>query len=139
MQNTSCKNAKVCELQAGIKVSRRKIYKLRYADDNTLMAESEQGQRSLLMRLKDDSEKAGLKLNIQQAKIMASSPITSLQIDEEKEVAVTDFIFLESKITMDVDCTHEIKRCLLLLSNAMTKLWQSFDSILKLWQSLTAY
>ena len=74
------------------------------------------------MRLKDDSEKAGLKLNIQQAKIMASSPITSLQIDEEKEVAVTDFIFLESKITMDVDCTHEIKRCLLLLSNAMTKL-----------------
>ena len=103
------------------------------------MAESEQGQRSLLMRLKDDSEKAGLKLNIQQAKIMASSPITSLQIDEEKEVAVTDFIFLESKITMYVDCTHEIKRCLLLLSNAMTKLWQSFDSILKLWQSLTAY
>ena len=120
-------NAKVCELQAGIKVSKRKIYKLRYADDNTLMVESEQELRSLLMRLKDDSEKAGLKLNIQQAKVMASSPVTSLQIDEGKEVAVTDFIFLESKITMDVDCTHEIKRCLLLGSKAMTKL----DSILK--------
>ena len=102
-------NAGLDELQAGIKIARRNINNLRYAGDTTLMAESEEELKSLLMKVKEKSEKAGLKLNIQKSKIMASSPITSWQIEGEKVEAVTDFIFLGSKITADGDCSHEIK------------------------------
>ena len=105
----------------------RNIDNLRYADDTILMAESEEKLKSLLMKVKEESEKAGLKLNIQKTKIMASSPITSWQIDWETMETVTDFIFLGSKITAEGDCSHEIKRCLLLGRKAMTNL----DSILK--------
>ena len=112
------------EAQAGIKIARRNTNNLRYADDATLMAESEEELKSLLMKVKEKSEKVGLKLNIQKTKIMASSPITSWQIDGE---TVTDFIFLGFKITADGDCSHEIKRRLLLGRKAMTNL----DSILK--------
>ena len=110
--------------QAGIKISRSNINTLRYADDTTLMAESEEELKSLLMKVKVESEKLGLKLNIQKTKIMASGPITSWQIDGE---TVVDFIFLGSKITADSDCSHEIKKCLLLGRKAMANL----DSILK--------
>ena len=120
-------NAKLDESQAGIKIARRNINNLRYADDTTLKAESEEKLKSLLMRMKKESEKAGLKLNIQNTKIMASSPIISWQIDGEKVEAMADFIFLVSKITVDSDCSHEIKRCLFLGRKAMT----NFDSILK--------
>ena len=106
--------------EAGIKIARRNINNLRYADDTTLMAESEEELKSLLMKVKDESEKAGLKLNIQKTKIMASGPITSWQIDGETVEIVADFIFLGSKITADGDCSHEIKRCLLLGRKAMT-------------------
>jgi len=112
------------EVQAGIKNDGRNINNLRYADDTTLMAESEEDLKSLLMKVKKESEKVGLKLNIQKTKIMASGPITSWQIDGE---TVSDFIFLGSKITADGDCSHEIKRCLLLRRKVMTNL----DSILK--------
>ena len=115
------------ETQAGIKIARRNINNLRYADDTTLMAESEEELKSLLMKVKIESEKVGLKLNIQKMKIMASGPITSWQIDGETMETVTDFIFLGSKITADGDCSHEIKRLLLLGRKAMTNL----DSILK--------
>ena len=115
------------DLQAGIKISRRNINNLRYADDTTLMTESEEELKSLLMRVKKESEKAGLKLNIQKTKIMASSPITLWQIEGEKVKSVTDFLFLGSQITTDGDCSHEIKRCLLLGRKAMTNL----DSVLK--------
>ena len=115
------------EAQAGIKIVRRNINNLRYADNTTLMAESEEELKRLLMRLKDGSEKAGLKLKIQKTKIMASDPLNSWQIEGVKLEAVTDFIFLGSKITMDGDCSHEIKRHLLLGRKAMTIL----DSILK--------
>ena len=111
------------EAQAGIKIAGRNINNLRYADDTTFMAESQE-LNSLLMKVKEESEKAGLKLNIQKTKIMASGPITSWQIDGE---TVADFIFLGSKSTADGDCSHEIKRCLLLGRKAMTNL----DSILK--------
>ena len=121
------RNTGLDEAQAGIKIAGRNINNLRYADDTTLMAESEEELRSLLIKVKEESEKAGLKLNIQKTKIMVSSPITSLQIDEEKVEAVTDFLFLGSKITADGDCSHEIKRCLLLGRKAMTNL----GSILK--------
>ena len=121
------RNAGLNEAQGGIKIARRNINNLRYADDTTLMAESEEGLKSLLMKLKEESEKAGLKFNIQKTKIMASSPITSWQIDGETVETVSDFIFLGSKITADGDCSHEIKRCLLLGRKAMTNL----DSILK--------
>ena len=104
-------NAGLEEAQAGIKIAGRTINNLRYADDIILMAESEEELKSLLMKMKEESEKVGLKLNIQKTKIMASGPITSWQIDGE---TVTDFIFLGSKITADGDCCHEIKRCLLL-------------------------
>ena len=114
------------EAQAGLKISRGNINNLRYADDTTLMAESKE-LKSLLMKVKDDSEKADLKLSIQKMKIMASGPITSWQIDGEKVETVTDFIFLGYKITADGDCSHEIKRCLLLGRKALTNL----DSILK--------
>ena len=102
------------EAQAGIKISGRNINNLRYADDTTLMAESEEELKSLLIKLKEVSEKVGLKLNIQKTKIMASGPITSWEIDGETVETVSDFIFLDSKITADNDCSHEIKRHLLL-------------------------
>ena len=102
------------EAQAGIKAARRNTKNFRYADDTTLMAESEEELKSLLMKVKEESEKAGLKLNIQRNKIMASSPITSWQIDGETMETVADFIFLSSKITADGDCSHEIKRRLLM-------------------------
>ena len=121
------RNVGLDEAQAGIKIAGRNINNLRYADDTTLMAESEEELKSLLMKVKEESEKAGLKLNIQNTKIMAFSPITSWQIDGETMETVTDFIFLGSKITVDGDCSHEIKRRLLLRRNAMTNL----DSILK--------
>ena len=113
------RNAGLEEAQAGIKIARRKINNLRYADDTTLMAESEEELESLLMKVKEESEKVGLKLNIQKTKIRASSPITSWQIDGE---TVADFIFLGSIITADGDCSHEIKRRLLLGRTVMTKL-----------------
>ena len=118
------RNAGLEEAQAGIKIARTNINNLRYADDNTLMAESEEELKSLLMKVKEESEKLGLKLNIQKTKIMASGPITSWQIDGE---TVSDFIFLGSKITADGDCSHEIKRRLLLGKKVMTNL----DSMLK--------
>ena len=106
-------NARLDEAQTGIKIAGRNINNLRYADDTTLMAETEE-LKSLLMKVKEESEKAGLKLNIQKTKIMVSSPITSWQIDGETTETVTDFIFLGSKITADGDCSHEIKRRLIL-------------------------
>ena len=118
------RNAGLDEAQAGIKTAGRKINNLRYADDITIMGESEEELKSFLMKVKEVSEKAGLKLNIQKTKIMASGPITSRQIDGE---SVTDFIFLGSKITADGDCSHEIKRHLLLVRKPMT----NFDSIFK--------
>ena len=121
------RNDRLDEAQAGIKISGRNINNLRYADDTTLMAESEEELKSLLMRMKEQSEKVGLKLNFQKTKIMASSPITSWQIDGETMETVTDFTFLGSKITADGDCSHEIKRCLLLERKFMANL----DSILK--------
>ena len=120
-------NARLDEAQAGIKIAGRNINNLRYADDTTLMAESEEELKSLLMKVKVESGKVGLKLNIQKTKIMASSPITSWQIDGETMETVTDFILWGSKITADGDCSHEIQRCLLLGIKAMTKQ----DSILK--------
>ena len=121
------RNARLDEAQAGIKIVRRNINNLRYADDTTFMAESKEELKSLLMKVKEESEKAGLKLNIQKTKIMASSSTTSWQIDGETMETVTDFIFLGSKITADGDCNNEIKRSLLLGRKAMTNL----NSILK--------
>ena len=120
------RNAGLDEAQAGIKISRRNINNLRYTDDTTLRAESEE-LKSLLMKVKEESEKVGLKLNIQKTKIMASSPITSWQIEEETMETLRDCIFLGSKITANGDCSHEIKRCLLFGRKAMTNL----ESILK--------
>ena len=111
------RNAGLDEGQAGIKIDRRNINNLRYADDTTLMAESEEELKSLLMKVKEESEKVGLKFNIQKKKIMASGPITSWQIDGETMDRVTDFIFWSSKFTADGDCSHEIKRRLLLEEN----------------------
>ena len=108
------RNAGLVEAQAGIKAAKRNINNLRYADDTTLMAEIEEGLKSLLMEVKEESEKIGLKLNIQKMKIMASGPITSWQVDGETVETVADFIFLGSKLTADGDCSHEIKRRLLL-------------------------
>ena len=121
------RNARLEETQAGIQIARRNINNLRYADDTTLMAESEEELKSLLMKVKVESEEVGLKLNIQKTKIMASSPITSWKIDGETVETVSDFIFLGSKITADCDCSHEVKRRLLLGRKVMTNL----DSILK--------
>ena len=121
------RNAGLEEAQAGIKIAGRNINNVRYTDDTTLMAESEEKLKSLLMKVKEKSEKAGLKLNIQKTKIMASSPITSWQIDGETMETVSNFIFLGSKITVDGDCGHEIKRWLLLGRKVMANL----DSILK--------
>ena len=121
------RNTGLEEAQAGIKTTRRNINNLRYADDTTLMAESEEELKSLLMKVKEESEKVGLKLSIQKTKIMASGPITSSDIDGETVERVADFMFFGSKITADGDCSHEIKRCLLLGRKVMTNL----DSILK--------
>ena len=120
------RNTGLDEVQAGNKIARRNINNLRYADDTTLMAQSKE-LKSLLMKVKEDSEKVGLKLNIPKTKIMASSPITSWEIDGETMETVTNFIFLGSKVTVDGDCSHEIKRHLLLGRKAMINL----DSILK--------
>ena len=120
-------NARLDEAEAGIKIAGRNINNLRYADDTTLMAETEEELKSLLMKVKEESEKAGLKLNIQKMKIMASGPITSWEIDGETVETVSDFIFLGLKITTDGDCSHEIKRHLLLGRKVVTNL----DSILK--------
>ena len=121
------RNAGLEETQAGIKIARRNINNLRYADDITLMAESEEELKGFLMKVKEESEKVGLKLNIQKTKIMASSPTTSWEIDGVTVETVSDFIFLGSKITADGDCSHEIKRRLLLGMKVMTNL----DSIFK--------
>ena len=121
------RNAGLEESQAGIKIAGRNINNLRYADDTTLMAESEKELKSLLMKVKEESEKVGLKLNIQKTKIMASGPITSWQIGGETVETVSDFILGGSKIIADGDCSHEIKRCSLLGKKVMTNL----DSILK--------
>ena len=121
------RNTGLEETQAGIKIAGRSINNLRYADDTTLTADSEEELKCLLMKVKEESEKGGLKLNIQKTKIMASGPITSWQIDGETVETVADFIFLGSKITADGDCSHEIKRYLLLGRKVMTNL----DSTLK--------
>ena len=121
------RNAGMEEAQAGIKIAGRNISNLKYADDTTLMAESEEELKSLLMKVKEETGKVGLKLNVQKTKIMASGPITSWQIYEETVETVSDFIFLGSKITTDGDCSHEIKRRLLLGTKVMTNL----DSIFK--------
>ena len=121
------RNAGLEEAQAGIKIAGRTINNLRYADDTTLMAESEEELKSLLMKVKEESEKVGLKLNIQKTKIMSSGPVTLWQIDEETVETMADFIFLGSKIPADGNCSHEIKRCLLLGRKVMT----NQDSILK--------
>ena len=121
------RNAGLEEAQAGIKITGRNINNLRYADDTTLVAENEEELKSLLMKVKEENEKVGLKLNIQKTKIMTSGPNTSWRIDGETVETVADFIFLGSKITADGDCSHEIKRCLLLGRKVMTNL----DSILK--------
>ena len=121
------RNAGLEETQAGIKIAERNTNNLRYADDNTLMAESEEELRSLLMKVKEESEKVGLKLNIQKTKIMASGPITPWEIDGETMETVSDFTFLGSKFTADGDCSHEIKRRLLLGRKVRTNL----DSIFK--------
>ena len=121
------RNAGLEEAQAGIKIAGRNINNLRYTDDTTLMAESEEELKSLLMKVKEESERAGLRLNIQKTKMMTSGPIASWQIDGETMETVTDFLFLGSKITADGDCSHEIKRCLFLGRKAMT----NTDSILK--------
>ena len=121
------RNAGLDEAQTGIKISRRNINNLRYADDTTLMAKSDEEVKSLLLKVKEESEKVGLKLDIQKTKIMAFGPITSWQIDGETVATVSDFILGGSKITADGDCSHEIKRCLLLGRKVMTNL----DSILK--------
>ena len=121
------RNAELEEAQAGIKIAGRNISNLRYGDDTTLMAESEEELKSLLVKMKEESEKVGLKLNIQKMKTMASGPITSWEIDRETVETVSDFIFGGSKITADGDCSHEIKRHLLLGRKVMTNV----DSILK--------
>ena len=121
------RNARLDEAQAGIKIARRNINNLRYADDTTLMAESAEELKSLLMKVKEESEKVGLKLNIQKTKIMASGPITSWQIDGETVETVADFILGASRITADGDCSHESKRRLLLRKKVISNL----DSILK--------
>ena len=127
MQSRSMQNVGLDEAQAGIKIAERNINNLRYTDDTTFMGESEEELRSLLMKVKEESEKVCLKLSIQKTKIMASGPITSWQIDGETMETVTDFVFGGSKITADGDCSHEIKRCLLLGRKTRTNL----DSMLK--------
>ena len=122
------RNARLREAQAGIKIAGRNINNLRYADDIILMAESEEKLKNLLMNVKEESEKTGLKFNIQKTKIMACGPITSWQIGGETTETVRDLIFLDSKVTADGDCSHEIKRCLLLGRKVMTNLESIFKS-----------
>ena len=122
------RNARLEEVQAGIKIAGRNISNLKYADDTTLMAESEDELKSFLMKVKMESEIVGLKLNIQKTKIMASSPITSMEIDGETVETVSDFLLGGFKITADGDCSHEIKRCLLLGRKVMTNLYSIFKS-----------
>ena len=122
------RNTGLDDTQAGIKIAGRNINNLRYADDTTLMAESEEEIKSLLMKVREESEKVGLKLNIQKTKIVASDPISSWHIDGETVETVRDFIFGDSKVTADGDCSHKIKRCLLLRRKFMTNL----DSLLKI-------
>ena len=129
------RNAGLDEVQAGIKIAGRNINNLRHADDTTLMAESEEVVKSLLRKVKEESEKVGLKLSVQKTKVMASGPITSLQIDGETVETVAGFIFLCSKITMDGDCSHEIKRHLLLGWKVMTNLVQ-FKSVTQSYPTL---
>ena len=129
------RNAGLKEAQAGIKIARRNLNNLRYADNTTLMAESEEELKSLLIKLKEESEKVGLNVNIQKTKIMASGPITSWEIDEETVETVADFIFLGFKITANFDCSHEIKRHLLLGRKFMTNLdciFKSFELLCRL-------
>ena len=123
------RNSILDEAKAGIKISGRNINNLRYAVDTTLMAENEEELKSLLMKVKEESEKAGLKFNIQKMKIMASIPITSWQIDGETVETVTDFIFLGSKMTSDGDCSHEIKKRVLVGRKVMTKVSVQFSSV----------
>ena len=125
----SIQNARLDEAQAGIKIAGRNISNLRYADDTTLMAESEKELKSLLMKVKEEGEKAGLKLSIQKTKIMASDLITLWQIDGERMETVTKFFFLGAKITVDGDCSHEVKRCLVLGRNSMTNLLSHFSHV----------
>ena len=142
-------NARLDEAQAGIKIAGRNVKNLRYADDTTLMAESEEGLKNLLMKIKEESKKVGLKLNIQKMKIMASGPIISWQIGGETIESVIDFILGGSKITADCDCSHEIKRHLLLARKAMTKIYKQLIQLnarktstsvsLTMWKSLTAW
>ena len=127
MQSKPCKNGRLDEAQVGIKIAGRNINNLRYSDDTTLMAENEEELKSFLMKVKEETEKAGFKLNIQKAKVMVSGPVTSWLVDEKTMETVTDFIFLGSKITADDDCIHEIKRCLLLGRKAVSNL----DNVLK--------
>ena len=122
------RNAGLEEAQGGIKIARRNINNLRYADDTTFMAESEEELKSLLMKVKEENEKVGLKLNIQKNKILASGPITSWQLDEKTVETVAEFFWGGSKITADGDCSHEIKRCLLLGRKVMTNLGSIFKS-----------
>ena len=122
------RNSGLEEAQAGIKIAGRNINNVRYADDTTLMEESKEELKSLLMKVKEESEKVGLKLNIQKTEIMASGPITSWEIDGETVETVSDFIFLGSQITVDGDCSHEIKRCLLLGRKVMTNLNSIFKN-----------
>ena len=128
MRNTGLDEAQVSSWSTSFRIDKRNINNLRYADDTTLIAESEEELKNLLMKVKEDSDKAGLKLNIQKTKIMASCPSTSWQIDGETMETVTDFIFLASKITADGDCSCEIKRCLLLGRKAMTNRDNMFKS-----------
>ena len=130
------KNVGLDEVQAGIKIARRNINNLRYADDTNLIAESDEEKKNLLMKVKEESEKAGLKVNIQKTKIMTSSPITSWQIDGETMEIVRDIIFLGSKITVDGDCSHEIKRHLLPGRKAMTNLAYKAKTLLCLQRSI---
>ena len=130
------KNVGLDEVQAGIKIARRNINNLRYADSTTIMTESEEELKSVLMKVKEESEKAGLKVNIQKTKIMTSSPITSWQIDGETMEIVRDIIFLGSKITVDGDCSHEIKRHLLPGRKAMTNLAYKAKTLLCLQRSI---
>ena len=134
MQSKPCENGRLDEAQVGIKIAGRNINNLRYSDDTTLMAENEEELKSFLMKVKEETEKAGFKLNIQKAKVMVSGPVTSWLVDGKTMETVTDFIFLGSKITADDDCIHEIKRCLLLGRKAVSNLDNALKTEILLYQ-----